>query len=140
MKESQAYLHYFRRFFSLYLALILLWSGVGYFIQSHKPSTYSVMMTYEVWQPALSCPAEEFVQAADHITQVARSRNLSQQLFGTNTASLEVQAVRMAPFAVRTTTSSQSLALLQMEAPKLSQYLLSTYPLNTVGMEYPYTT
>jgi hypothetical protein len=140
MRESRAYLGYFRQFILLYLFFLIVGAVIGYALQKKIPDIYTTEMTFEVWQPALSCPTQELVQAADHITQISRSPNLSRQLFGPSTASLEISSVRLAPFAVRTRISSRSEQLLAQEAPKLSQYLIRSYPLQKIGMDYTYTT
>lgn len=131
MKESQLYLNFFKKNLLLLLIPVVLFSLIGFYIQTTKPVIYTESRVLET--NIFEGDVQKKVLLIDQAVSTTRQPNV---LAGLNqNSNVEMRLFKSAPLTVAVSATSQDPLVLKEGLDSMSSYLEEKYKLKVVGQD-----
>lgn len=131
MKESRLYLNFFKKNLLLLLLPVVLFSILGFYIQSAKSIIYSRTRILET--DIFEEDVTKKVTLTDQAVSTTRSANVLSTL--QISPNVEITLFKSAPLTVNLTASSRDPLPLKQSLDKVSVFLEEKYKLETLGQD-----
>lgn len=131
IKESQAYLIFFRNNLLLLLLPIVLFSVLGFYIQSTKPVLYTMARMLEA--NVFENDVQKRVLLIDQAVSTTRQQNVLESI--SNDPDVDLSLFKSAPLTVTVLATSQDPLILKKGLDSVGGYLEERYKLKVIGQD-----
>lgn len=131
MKESQLYLNFFKKNLLLLILPLVLFSIVGFYIQTTKPALYTMSRLLEA--NIFESDVQKRVLLIDQAVSTTRQQNVLESL--SSNPYMNLSLFKSAPLTVTVSATSQDPLVLKEGLNGVSDYLEVKYKLKVVGQD-----